>query len=77
MVYVEWSLMLASLVGVILNIRKHRGCFFIWAGTNFGWTILDYRAGLYGQATLFTIYFFLALWGIWEWRHKKEAHGES
>ena len=63
-----WVLTIASIVGVVLNIKKHRLCFLIWAITNFMWAIVDYQAGLYAQSALFGIYFLLALYGLWEWR---------
>jgi len=34
-----WLLTVASLVGVVLNIRKDRRCFAIWIATNAGWGI--------------------------------------
>lgn len=74
MVAMTWLLTVLSLIGVILNIRKNRACFYLWAGTNATWAIVDYQAGLFAQAALFGIYFILAIWGIWEWRHKKYAN---
>ncbi len=63
-----WLLTLLSILGVILNIRKSRACFYIWAGTNASWAVVDYQAGLHAQAALFAVYFSLAVWGIWAWR---------
>jgi len=63
-----WGLTLFSIIGVILNIKKKKSCFYIWAGTNFAWMVVDYVSGLYAQAFLFLIYFGLAIWGIIAWR---------
>ncbi len=63
-----WGLTLLSIVGVILNIKKKRVCFLIWAVTNFSWMVVDYQQGLYSQAVLFLVYFLLALWGLIEWK---------
>lgn len=63
-----WILMIAALVGVILNIKKIRACFFIWAITNFFWMIVDFYKEIYAQSALFAVYFLLALWGIYEWK---------
>jgi nicotinamide riboside transporter PnuC len=63
-----WMLTAASLVGVVLNIKKHKACFAIWAITNAAWAVIDYMAGLTAQAALFAIYFCLAIWGLVEWR---------
>lgn len=63
-----WGLTLFSIIGVILNIKKKKSCFYIWAGTNFSWMVVDYLYGFYAQAFLFLIYFGLAIWGIIAWR---------
>jgi hypothetical protein len=63
-----WVLTLFSVIGVILNIKKKKSCFYIWAGTNMSWAVVDYVNGLYSQAALFGIYFCLAVWGIIAWR---------
>jgi len=65
-----WLLTLLSLIGVILNIRKRRECFLIWAFSNGSWAVIDYRAGLPEQAALFAVYFLLALYGLYEWSVK-------
>jgi len=62
-----WMLMIAALVGVILNIKKIRACFFIWAVTNFLWMMVDFYKQIYAQSALFFIYFLLAIWGIRAW----------
>jgi len=63
-----WVLTMFSLVGVILNIYKVQWCFWIWAGTNFSWMLVDFYRGIYAQAALFAVYFFLAIWGIVKWK---------
>ncbi len=72
---VTWIVTILSLIGVWLNIKKKKICFKIWAVTNFFWATYNYyvayhtnEKGLYAQAALFTIYFLLALYGIYEWR---------
>ena len=66
-----WVLAFLSIVGVILNIRKKRSGFLIWMFTNSVWAIVDFRHGLYAQAFLFIVYFFLALWGWLAWGNQK------
>ena len=63
-----WILVIVSLVGVILNIKHSRVCFFLWAGTNLSWAIIDFKKGIPAQGFLFIIYFILSIWGIYEWR---------
>lgn len=66
-----WILTALSLIGVVLNIKKQKSCFIIWAGTNASWAAIDFNAGLNAQAALFAIYFCLAIWGLIEWRIEK------
>ena len=68
-----WLLTGLSLVGVILNIKKAKACFIIWAGTNLAWAIVDFKAGLTAQGTLFVVYFGLAIWGFVAWRVDKSV----
>jgi len=65
-----WFVTIASIVGVILNIKKKRICFFIWLFTNLSWTIYDFFIKAYAQSALFLIYTILAIYGIYEWRKK-------
>ena len=76
-VVMGWVISLAALVGVVLNIRKHVACFWVWAFTNASWAWLDWSNGLYSQAALMAVYFVLSLWGIWSWSRKGDRHGEK
>lgn len=64
-----WGLTVLSIVGVVLNIKHRRSCFYVWALTNASWTVVDWWKGVYAQSALFLVYFVLALYGLWEWRH--------
>src|SRR5574341_1892992 len=70
-VWLLWGLTILSLIGTVMNVRKMRCCFYIWAFTNAVWTIHNYSVKEFQQASLFFIYFILALWGIYEWRIRK------
>ena len=63
-----WFLTGLSVLGVILNIKRLRICFYIWAVTNASWAIIDFISGIPAQGALFVVYFALAIWGILEWR---------
>ena len=63
-----WFLTCLSILGVMLNVRKDRLGFAVWMFTNISWTAIDFRHGLYAQAFLFLVYFFLALWGWLAWK---------
>ena len=64
-----WALAAISIIATVCNIKRLRICFPLWALTNAAWTVIDFHAGIYAQSALFFVYFLLALWGIWEWRH--------
>jgi len=63
-----WFLTALSIVGVILNVKHDRRGFLFWMITNAAWVIVDFRHGLYAQAFLFVVYFFLSLWGWLAWK---------
>ena len=64
---IGWIMTGFSILGTVLNIYHNKTCFYIWALTNISWIIIDFRAGIYSQAALMTVYFFLAIWGIVKW----------
>ncbi len=66
-----WVTAIASLAGVVLNIRHHVACFWIWAATNAIWTVADWRAGLPQQAVVQAVYFGLSLYGIRQWSKRR------
>ncbi len=67
---IYWLTSLAALIGVVLNIRRHVGCFWIWSVTNAVWLYADLTHGLYAQAALMAIYLVLALYGISSWSRR-------
>ncbi|MBI4708223.1 MAG: hypothetical protein HY761_09935 [Candidatus Omnitrophica bacterium] len=67
----SWILVALSLFGVVLNIYKRKECFYIWGITNAGWAIYDFMIGAVAQGALFSVYFVLAIWGIWKWGNGK------
>ncbi len=67
-----WLTSLAALIGVVLNIRRHVGCFYIWTVTNTVWVYADLAHGLYAQAALMSVYFVLSIYGIASWSHRSQ-----
>jgi nicotinamide riboside transporter PnuC len=59
-----------ALVGVVLNIKRKRACFYVWLFTNASWAVVDFYKGIPAQGLLFTIYTALAVWGILEWKEE-------
>ena len=68
---ITWALAGFALIGVVLNIRKRRECFYIWSVTNAAWAVIDFLKGIPAQGALFAVYFLLSIYGIYEWRTEK------
>ena len=68
MMHWTWAITVASLIGVVANIKKKRWCFGVWLVTNALWAIVDFANGLPAQGWLFVVYTGLAIWGLREWR---------
>jgi nicotinamide riboside transporter PnuC len=68
-----WIVSVAALIGVVLNIRKHVACFYVWSCTNAAWCYADFEHGLHAQGALMSVYFVLSLWGIWTWTRSKKG----
>lgn len=66
-----WILTAACLIGTVLNVKKNKWCFHIWAVANLLWCIYDLYTGLYSRAVLDAVQLGFAVWGIVEWRKKK------
>ena len=71
--YLDWSwiLVVLSLIGTVLNIKKSPLGFLFWLISNTFWVVYDGMMGLYSQAFLFFVYDLLAAWGLWEWTRAK------
>ena len=74
---IAWIMAAASITGVVLNIKKDRRCFLIWAVTNGGWCLYDFSIGAIAQAALFLVYFCLAIWGIYSWKTEKPGQSRA
>jgi nicotinamide riboside transporter PnuC len=74
---VTWLLTALSIVGVILNTRQDRRCFYIWIVTNSCWAVLDFAKGLPAQGTMFLLYLGLSGWGLYQWRHKASSSRQA
>ena len=70
---VTWTTAVASLFAVVLNIKKHPGCFAIWLTTNMTWAIVDFTKGIVAQAALQGAYAALSYYGLVTWLEKKAA----
>jgi nicotinamide riboside transporter PnuC len=72
-----WLVSIASILGVVLNIRRNALCFLVWTATNAIWFLVDVRAGIPEQAVLHLVYFALALWGLYAWTRDDHRRGAA
>lgn len=62
-----WSFTGLALIGVVLNLKKDKRCFYFWSLTNAAFAVESFLVGALNMTFLFSIYFVLALWGIYKW----------
>jgi len=65
-----WILTAVCLAGTVLNVKKKRLCFVLWAVGNIAWLIYDIASGLYSRALLDAVQLGFAVWGLYEWKKK-------
>ena len=63
----SWILVVLSLIGKPLVIKKRVLGQWIWAVSNIGWVFYNLSIDAYSQAFLFGVYLCLSIWGIIEW----------
>jgi nicotinamide riboside transporter PnuC len=67
-----WLVTAACLAGTVLNVKKKRWCFHLWALGNIAWLAIDMNSRLYSRAFLDLVQLALALWGLREWKPDAE-----
>ena len=68
---VGWLVTAVCLAGTVLNVKKVRWCFHLWAAGNIAWLAIDVHNRLYSRALLDLVQLALAIWGAAEWRRGK------
>ena len=68
---IGWIVTAVCLGGTVLNVKKVRWCFHLWALGNIAWLAIDLGNGLYSRAFLDLVQLALAVWGAVEWRRGK------
>ena len=69
----EWLLTGLSLAGTWFNIQKRLAGWLIWSVANAGWVAAFASRKLWAEATLFSIYLILSIYGYFKWR-RQEKH---
>ncbi len=73
----EWLLTVFSLLGCWFNIQKKVVSWVIWSVANLGWIISFSSKEMFAEATLFTVYLALSIYGIIKWRRPKKIDNGS
>ena len=68
---IGWIVTAVCLGGTVLNVKKVRWCFHLWALGNIAWLAIDLGNALYSWAFLDLVQLALAIWGAVEWRRGK------
>ena len=63
-----WLVTAVCLAGTVLNVKRVRWCFHLWAVGNVAWLAVDVHNRLYSRALLDLVQLALAVWGAVEWR---------
>lgn len=69
----EWTLTALSIIGTFYNLQKRAAGWVIWTISNIGWIISFAIKGLLAEATLFSVYLVLSIYGIFKWWQPKTA----
>lgn len=67
-----WTTTFLCLTGTVLNVKKKWMCFVFWIIGNVLWLGFDVCTGLYSRAMLDIVQLGFAIWGLVEWKEKKD-----
>ena len=63
----EWLLTALSIIGTLYNLQKRAAGWVIWTVSNAGWIFTFSKKGQLAEATLFSVYLVLSVYGIFKW----------
>lgn len=69
---IGWFIAVISIIATILNVKRVRFCFILWAITSASWSVIDALAGIYSQSALEGLYVILMIWGYKSWKTEKK-----
>lgn len=69
----SWLMSAIALGGTLMNAERNKYGFYFWLTSNLYMTVRFAVIGEYAQATLFFIYFILAIRGILSWTKKEKS----
>lgn len=73
----EWILTGLSILGTLYNLQKRVAGWVIWTISNVGWIISFSMKGLLAEATLFSVYLILSIYGIFKWMQPASKGNEN
>lgn len=73
----SWFALILSLSGNVLVIKKRRSGFAYWTLANVIWFADALRRGDCAQATLWTVYLVLSVWGWMSWGRAGRADAQA
>jgi nicotinamide riboside transporter PnuC len=65
---IGWISFIISIIGSLLVIYKKRSGFIFWIISNTLWMIVNIKAGIYSQASMFAFFNLTSLYGYLKWR---------
>jgi hypothetical protein len=79
-----WIVAVLSIGATIANVYQKAWGFAVWAITDIFWVVVNIRSGyktgnheLYAQASLFLVYFVIAVLGFIKWRRNDISRSEA
>ncbi len=64
---ISWAFVSVGLLGLYLNIRKNKWCWYAWAVANFGLVLVNIYQKSYSQAIYFGVCFGSCFLGMRQW----------
>ena len=69
-----WAIAVVAVAGVLLSNARRRECFYLWLFSNGASAAVHAYAGMSGLLVRDTVFFALAIHGLWAWsKAGKEA----
>ena len=62
-----WIIVTIALIGTVLNVQHDRRCFLLWAISSLALAVINARKREWAQATLWSVYVGMAVWGWVVW----------
>ena len=68
----EWSATALSLIGALFIVKKKWQGYGFWFGGNTCWLALGAITGMIGAVITFSVFNVISVYGVYDWRFRKE-----